>query len=580
MRRLGSWFLLGILILVAFPVDSRAQGKTAAPKTVPGKPNIVLITLDSTRADRMGFLGSHSGLTPSLDSLAHQGIVFTQAYAQAPLTVASHATILTGTYPQIHRAGEFGTPLEQRLPYLPYLLRLSGYSTAAFVGSILLDPANGPFQRYDRGFDLYDAAFHQPQRGEGRYLSVARHADQVVARATKWLASNKQRPFFLWVNLHDASSPDGTYDRSVAATDTAAGKLFSFLRTQSLYDDAVIAIASAHGDSLGAHGEDTHGIFLYDETIHVPVLLKLPKNQSAGKRVKNRARLLDVAPTILEAAGIPVPSQMQGQSLLRVAQSSSQADQPAYARSDLPQQGFQCAAIESWRAGKYLYVRAPKPELYDLSADQNATRNLAQTAKATLDTLASQLQSLDGRLFAEPGKEAATGLTSSEIQKLASLGYVGLQKSDAGVSATTEGTDPKDIISVANKTLSALNDIDDGKPEKAIPVLRQVLTAQPNLYLAQYGMGIALSEQQHYAEAFPFLHKAIELEPESPWAHYAMGLSLMKTGDFQTSAIHLKISSQRLPGSSRLRSALDEANRHLENPARAEPSKGESKQHD
>ena len=577
MRRLGWWRFLGILILLALAVDSWAAQTTTSAKTAANQPNIILITLDSTRADRMGFLGSRSALTPTLDGIAHQGIVFSQAYAQAPLTVASHATILTGTYPQIHRAGEFGTPLEQRLPYLPYLLHLSGYRTAAFVGSILLDPASGPFQKYDRGFDVYDASYHPPQRGENRYRSVARHADDVVARATKWLAGNQQRPFFLWVNLHDPSAPDGTYDRAVAGADAAVGKLMTFLRTQSLYDGAVIMVASAHGESLGAHGEDTHGIFLYDETIHVPLLLKLPKNQMAGKQVKNRARLLDVAPTILEAAGIPVPSQMQGQSLLRVAQASSQADQPAYARSDLPQHGFQCSELESWRAGKYLYIRAPRPELYDLSADPNATRNLAQTSKATLDTLASQLQALDNHLGSEPGKESATGLTSSEMQKLASLGYVGLQATSAGVSAATKGADPKQVIAAANKTLAALRDLDDGQPEKAIPVLRQVLASQPDLYLAQYGMGSALFQQQHYAEAFGFLHKAIELEPESPWAHYTMGLGLMKTGDFQTSAIHLKIAARLLPGFAALQATLAEVNQHVgsgHEPARVEPSKG------
>ncbi|HET6179140.1 MAG TPA: sulfatase-like hydrolase/transferase [Candidatus Sulfotelmatobacter sp.] len=554
LRRLGWLSFLGILILVVFPVDSRAAGK----------PNIVLITLDSTRADRMGFLGAHGGLTPSLDGIAHQGIAFAQAYAQAPATVPSHATILTGTYPQVNRASEFGAPLAPTLPYLPDLLHAAGYRTAAFVGSMLLDPRNGPFQQYDRGFDVYDAAFHQPVRGESRYQSVERRGDEVVVRATKWLAGNKQRPFFLWVHLHDPSVSSGaSYDRAVAAADAATGKLIAFLHTQFLYDDAVIIVASAYGESLGAHGEDTHSIFLYDETIHVPLVVKLPKSQMAGRQIRNRARLLDIAPTLLETAGVPVPSQMQGQSLLRVAQASSQADQSAYSRSDLPQQAFQCSALESWRAGKYLYIRAPKPELYDLIADPNATRNLAQNSKATLETMAAQLQALDNYLGNGPGKATGGGLTSSEMQKLASLGYVGLQKSGAGVSAATEGTDPNDVIAAANKTIAALRDLDDGKPEKAIPVLRQVLTTQPNTYLAQYGMGAALIQQQQYAEAIAYLHKAIELQPESAWAHYAMGLSLMKTGDFKTSAVHLEIASERLPAFSALHSALAEAYEHL-----------------
>jgi arylsulfatase A-like enzyme len=554
LRHLGPWFLLGILTLVVFPVDSPASAK----------PNIVLITLDSTRADRMGFMGAHSGLTPDLDGIAHQGMVFAQAYAQAPATVASDATVLTGAYPQTQRASEFAVPLATTLPYLPDLLHSSGYRTAAFVGSILLDPRNGPFQGYDRGFDVYDAGFHQAQRGENRFQSVERHGDQVVARAMNWLAANKQRPFFLWVHLQDAHAPYATsYDRAVAATDAAVRKLVSFLRSQSLYDDALIVIASSQGESLGAHGEETHGIFLYDETIHVPLVLKLPKNQMAGKQIRNRARLLDIAPTVLTVAGLPTPAQMQGQSLIRIALASSQNDEPAYSRSDLPQQGFGCSLLESWRAGKYLYIRAPKPELYDLSVDSNATHNLAQSSKATIETMASQLQALDSRLGNEPGKTAGAELTSSEMQKLASLGYVGLQKGGAGVNAATGGTDPKDAIAAINKTLTAMLELDDGKPEKAIPPLRQVLAAQPSTYLAQFGMGSAMVQQGQYAEAIGYLHKAIELQPDSAFAHYMMGLSLMKTGDFKASAIHLEIASGRLPAFSAAHSLLADVYEHL-----------------
>jgi tetratricopeptide (TPR) repeat protein len=254
---------------------------------------------------------------------------------------------------------------------------------------------------------------------------------------------------------------------------------------------------------------------------------------------------------------------MQGQSLMRIAQASSQADQPAYSRSELPQQGFGCSVLESWRAGKYLYIRAPKPELYDLSVDPNAIHNLAQSAKATLETMASQLQALDSHIGNEPGKSIGSGLTSSEMQKLASLGYVGLQKSGAGVNAATEGSDPKDVIAAVNKTLGALLELDDGRPEKAIPALRQVIAAQPSAYLAQYAMGTALTQQQQYAEAIGYLHKAIELQPDSAWAHYEMGLSLMKTGDFKTSAVHLEIASGRLPGFSALHSMLAEVYEHL-----------------
>jgi choline-sulfatase len=554
LRRLGSSFLFAILSLLVSPVDSRAATK----------PNIILITLGSTRTDRMGFLGARGSLTPSLDGMAHQAIVFSQAYAQAPTTVVSSATILTGTYPQTHQASESGGSLAATVPYLPDVLHANGYRAAAFVGSILLDPRNGPYQGYDRGFDVYDAGFHEAQKGESRFQSVARYGDQVAARAIKWLTGNKQRPFFLWMHLE---GPDGTsagaYDRAVATSDSTVGKLFTFLRTQSLYDDSLIVVVATHGESLGAHGEDTHGILLYDETIHVPLVLKLPKSQMAGRETKNRVRLVDIAPTVLAEAGIAVPAQMQGQSLIRIAQASPQSDQPAYSRTELPHRDFGCSVLESWRAGKYLYIRAPKPELYDLSSDRGATRNLAQNAKATLETMASQLQAFDSHLGNDAAKSAGSGLTSSEMQKLASLGYVGLQKGDARVNAAAEGTDPKDSVVTMNKTVAAILNLEDGKPEKAITTLRQVIATQPATYLAQYGMGAALVQQQQYREAIAYLHKAIELQPDSAWAHYRMGISLMNTGDFKTAAVHLEIASGRLPGSSTLHAALAEVYEHL-----------------
>jgi arylsulfatase A-like enzyme/Flp pilus assembly protein TadD len=546
--------LVAILPLLVFAVDSRAATK----------PNIILITVDSTRADRMGFLGARGNLTPNLDGLARQGIVFTQAYAQAPTTIISAATVLTGTYPQTHQASEFGSNLPATLPYLPALLHANGYRTAAFVGSFLLDPRNGPYQGYDRGFDLYDAGFHEALKGESRFQSVERRGNEVAARASKWLVSNKQRPVFLWVHLQDPAGVSGRpYDRAIAAADGAVGTLLTILRAQSMYDDSAIVVASTQGQSLGAHGEDTHGVFLYDETIHVLLVLKAPKNQMAGKQTKSRARLLDISPTVLAEAGVAIPAQMQGQSLIRIAQATSQADQPAYSRSEFSKRAFGCSTLESWRVGKFLYIRAPKPELYDLVSDPGALHNLAQSAKGTLETIASQMQNFDSHLGNDASKSAGSGLTPSEMQKLASLGYVGLQKACSAVNTAAEGTDPKDALGAINKTMAAILDLEDGKPEPAILALRQVIAAQPTSYLAQYGMGAAFMQQQRYADAVPYLHKAIELQPDSAWAHYVMGLSLMKAGDFNTAVVHLEIAVGRLPRFDDAHMALAGAYEHL-----------------
>jgi arylsulfatase A-like enzyme/Flp pilus assembly protein TadD len=549
LREISRTVILAVLIAWR-PISTQAATK----------PNIVLITLESTRADHMGFLGSKTKITPNLDSLARQSMVFEQAYSQTPLTVGSHATIFSGTYPQTHRASEFGARLAPSLPFLPDLLQALGYHTAAFVGSIALDPKNGLAPGFDRGFQLYDAGFQPRPGAAGKSISIDRPAAQVVAHAIAWLAHSGKQPFFLWVHLNDPGAASATsYNAAVAVTDLAIGRLIAALRNAKQYDDALIVIASDHGQSLGAHGEDFHGVFVYDETVHVPLLLKLPQNQNPGKRVTAKARLVDVAPTVLEIAGVPVPSQMQGQSLLRIARTN--ADQAVYSSTDFPQRAFGWSALESWRAGKYLYIKAPRPELYDLSADPGATRNLAQTSKATLETIAGQLDAFDRR-SSDSGNAAGPELTSSEMQKLASLGYVGLQKSSAPASAAA-GVDPKDGIASANKILSALAVLNDGKPEKAVALLQPLLAAASKMYLAQSVMGAALARQQQYPQAIEYLRRAIELQPDSTWAHFEMGSSLLKTGDYKTAVVHLEIVSSRLPEFTEAHTLLAEAYDHL-----------------
>jgi arylsulfatase A-like enzyme len=536
----------------------------AAPKA-----NLVLITVDSVRVDRMGFLGAKGALTPNLDRLAAESLVFEHAYAQAPGSVVSHATILSGAYPQSTGMSEIGGTLPAALPYLPDLLKSQSYRTAAFVGSITLDPQNGIAQGFDRGFQTYDAGFRTTIPGDDRPPITGRRGGEVVTRAIAWVdhKAQAQDPFFLWIHIGDASAPSTSYNAAITSVDDAIGKLIGALQQRKIYGQSAIIVAAAHGESLGAHGEDTHGIFLYDETMHVPLLIKLPDGQSPAKsstaqvapRVTPKVRLVDIAPTLLEIAAVPVPSQMLGQSLLRIAKAGGSGDQPVYSRSDLSQRGFGWSPLESWRAGKYLYIRAPQPELYDLTADPAALHNLAQSSKATLNTLAAQLDSFDRRFSGDPARTSAE-LSSSEMQKLASLGYVGLQKS-SGAAASVAGIDPKDKIATANKVIASARD--ESKPDRVIAALTPIVAADPSLYLAQYTLGVALARKGQYAEAAKHLHKAIELQPDSAWAHYQIGVSLLKTGDFKTATVHLEIATARLPGFSPAHAALAEAHKHL-----------------
>ena len=523
------------------------------------KPNLVLITLESTRADHMGFLGGKGGLSPNLDRLAGEGLLFDHAYAQAPTTLVSHASLLTGNYPQSTTLSEIGGTLPAAISFLPDLLKASGYRTGAFVGSITLDPHNGPAQGFDRGFQTYDAGFHPVVPGDPRPVVTRRRGDQVAARAIAWLSRTSPSPFFVWIQLDDPRGATTSYNAGVASADAAVGKIITALKADKLYPDTAMIVVADHGESLGSHGEDTHGAFLYDETIHVPLVVKLAEASPSPKKVTAKVRLIDVAPTVLEIAGVPVPSQMQGQSLLRIARSGG--DQAVYSRAELPQRGFGWSVLESWRAGKYLYIRAPKPELYDMTADPGATHNLAASSKATLDTLASQLESFDRRFSGESGKSGAE-LSSSEMQKLASLGYVGLQK-NAGTSAAVSGTDPKDKIATANKVAEAELALEQSKPERATALLDPIVSADPSLYLAQYTLGLALVQQKNYTDAAKHLHQAIALQPDAAWANFEIGAALVKTGDFKTAAVHLEIAASRLPAFVPAHLALAEAYDHL-----------------
>jgi arylsulfatase A-like enzyme len=388
---------------------SALAGSVPAPP-ISSHPNIILITLDTTRADRMGFQGSKLGLTPNLDALALDSAVFTRAYAQAPLTPTSHASILTGTYPQFHQVTDFQRPLAEDLPYAPAILRSHGYRTAAFIGAIALNPDPTYSPGFDRGFDTYDAGFHKEGPGADRYHTVQRRGDEVVAHALAWLTKHPKGPFFIWIHLYDAHDPydppepyktryaSAPYDGAIAYEDAAVGKLLRQLKLRGLYDGTIMAVTADHGESLGAHGEDTHGIFLYDETIQVPLLIKLPHASAAGKRIENRVELVDILPTLLQEVQIEIPKEVQGESLLALIKAESNPaaeawrDRAAYAQSDVPRIEFGWSAEQSLRTGKYLYIQAPRRELYDQTADPKADHDLASSSAAVADTLASQLE--------------------------------------------------------------------------------------------------------------------------------------------------------------------------------------------
>jgi choline-sulfatase len=542
---------IGILVLASCSFPS-----LAAPN------NVVLITLDTTRADRMGFLGSKRGLTPNLDALARQSVVFSNAYSQVPLTTPSHATILTGTYPQFSHLQDMGTPLAPDLPYLPDILRQHGYHTAAFVGSQILDPKSVAAPGFDRGFEFYDAGFHSRGPGEDRYRSVERRGAVVVAHAIAWLNASRRDPLFLWVHLYDPHDPydppepfkakyrASPYDGEIAYADFAVGELLAALRARGLYDSTVIAVAADHGEAFGEHGEQTHGLFLYDETIHVPLLVKFAGGSQASRRVDTRVGLVDLAPTILQAVGITPPTTMQGESLIELVKSDAESgnrDRPAYAETDYPYRAFGWSPLRAWRAGKYLYVDAPQRELYDQKLDPGAVRNLAGNSTAVVDTLASQLDEFHRKTSGTKREQA--GITPDQAEQLQALGYITSEFRKSGASEMQTGPDPKGKVQIANLMHQGLLAMDDERYKDAIPQLQEVLKEQPNVALANLELGRAYNDLGNYPEALPWLRKAAELTPESGRAHYELGVALAETGDWAGAAAQLEIAVAHAPDS-------------------------------
>lgn len=556
-RFLTRALLPAVLFVIARP-PAPAQNKAR------GAPDVILVTLGSTRADRISFLNCQSialHLTPNLETLSKQSVVFERAYAQAPLTVVSDATILSGTYPQTHHAMEFGTLIAPSVPYLPTILHDHGYRTAAFVGSVELDPKNGFAPGLERGFDLYDAGFTPPAFAGN---SGERPAAEVVSRAIRWL-DRARGPCFLWIHLADPDFARGyaAYDRAVAANDRALGRLIAAIKHDHRYDSAALIVAADHGESLGDHGEARHGIFLYDAVLHVPLLLKLPQGQMAGKRVTAQVRLLDLAPSILEIADVPIPSQMQGQSLIRVTKNGT--DEATYARTDFPQQAFGWSPLESWRSGKYLYIRGPHPELYNLATDPDAAHNLALTAQATLSILSAQLDSFDRHLEPGGGKSQESRLTTTDMQKLASLGYVGLESAPSRASASLSGTEPKDHIHTANKIVEAWTMLQHGQPISSSSILAAAAT-EPKSFLAQWSIGEALAREGRYDNAAEHLRAAIALQPNIAWLHAAMGLALLQEKDLRAAAIHFQVASHLMPSSVALQLKLADVDEKLNKP--------------
>jgi len=330
-------------ILVIFCLASAAIGAGQTQKRAT-KPDVFLVTIDTLRADHVHCYGYESIQTPALDGLAKDGIRFTHAFTPSPITNTSHTSILTGLLPSSHGVTDFAVPLSATHPTLATLLKTRGYHTAAFIGAVILD-SNTLAPGLDRGFDFYDNFPAQPKT-KSRWGRVERRGAEVVQHAEAWMTAHPAGPHFVWVHLYDPHDPyeppppysqtykDRLYDGEIAYADSVLAGFVAFLKKTGRYDNALIVVVGDHGEGLGEHHEDTHGIFLYDSTTHVPLIMKTPGGGNPGKIVDAQVRNTDILPTVTGLVGVAPPEVLDGESLQPYLSGAESEDRTAIGETD------------------------------------------------------------------------------------------------------------------------------------------------------------------------------------------------------------------------------------------------------
>jgi arylsulfatase A-like enzyme/tetratricopeptide (TPR) repeat protein len=508
------------------------------------RPNVVLVTLDTTRADHLGCYGYPQATTPNLDALARHGVVFAHASSVAPLTLPAHSTILTGMQPTFHGVRVNGsTALGQSQDTLAEVLSAKGYQTGAFVGAFVLDGRWG----LNQGFDHYDDRFDLKKYKHLDLAAVQRPGNEVMDAALAWLESHKQGPFFAWIHLYDAHSPyeppepllsryqgrgpAGLYDGEIAFADAQIGRLVSWLRAAAIDQKTVLVIVGDHGEGLGSHGEGTHGYFVYDYATRVPFLVVTPFEELRGIRIDSQVSSVDLFPTVLGLAGIGDGPKVQGRSLLPVLfHPQAPVESYAYAESMTPNLQFGWGALHSLRSTRYKLIQAPRPELYDLRADPGEETNVFDRNPEEASRLAARLE----RLMAETGQDApspeSADLDRETVEKLAALGYVGAPVAPRTSTANASLADPKDKLRVFEGVQQAGEMILREEHAAAARTLEAALREDPDMPQALLMLGGAYGELGRTQEAKAQFDRVLKGDPKSVQALVGMASVLMKEG--------------------------------------------------
>ncbi|NIM90944.1 MAG: sulfatase-like hydrolase/transferase [Candidatus Aminicenantes bacterium] len=534
-----------ILFLVLRPKEDPAK-KFAALLAKQGieKPNIVLITLDTTRADRLACYGYSGVKTPHLDSLARQGILFEQCTASSPLTLPSHASIMTGLYPTFHGVRVNGnTALSETHLTLAELFSQQGYQCGAFIGAFVLDGRWGLKQ----GFHHYDDQFDLKKYKQLDLGLVQRPGNEVVDAALSWLETQKENPFLAWVHLYDPHTPyeppepyfseyntsiAGLYDGEIAFTDEQVGRCVDWLVENGLDRNTIIFIMGDHGEGLGEHGESTHGYYIYDYAVQVPFVIVTPFDDFQGIRQTSQVRTIDLYPTLLEMAGIPVPEENQGESLLAMIFDPVQSkDYYAYGESLSPNILFGWSALHCLRNSQYKYIDAPRPELYDLVQDPQEFNNLRNRFPKIARELKEALYRIIEQSSLEAPKPEAANLDNETVQRLAALGYIGAPVARKPSSGKGEElADPKDKLRIYVSVQQAGELINKEEYDQGVRILESVLREEPLIPQARLLLATSYFELDRKEEAKEQYDFILKNDPKSVQALIGLANVLLEEG--------------------------------------------------
>jgi arylsulfatase A-like enzyme/Tfp pilus assembly protein PilF len=492
----------------------------------PDELNVILVTLDTLRSDRLSCYGAQRVDTPNIDAFAREGVRFTNAASTVPFTLPAHSSIMTGTYPPYHGVREnVGAMLGDEVPTIAERLRDGGWATAGFVSAFVLDGRWG----IDRGFDHYFDDFDLSEFDTPNMSSVQRTGDVTVAEAVRWLDQRPGgKPFFMWLHLYDPHEPytppepyktqysDRPYDGEIAFTDSLIGEFRQALEERDLLEKSLVILTTDHGEGLGDHDEMFHGYYIYESTIHVGLIVRPPFTDNAGRVVDASASHVDLMPTILDAVALPHPETLHGRSLVPLMFGEKTSWQRGvYSESMYPLLHYGWAPLRSIRTDRFKLIDVPRPELYDVTEDQREERNLVEQQPNRTVELETLLAELREEIEEDPAStDQDVVLDEQTLAQLQALGYMAGQ---GGVTLEEEEdvlrADPKDKLALHQKMMAAQSRME--LPEEATKILEEVLAEDETIVDAHQLLGRIAGSQERFEDAVSHFQRALELDPNN-----------------------------------------------------------------